>query len=180
MQHEHEYMDVLTPEGKPTGESVLREKIYADLLPHYIAHVMMLTSKGQFVLQRRSKNKSYMPGKLVTTAGGHVKTGETLLQGSIRELSEEVGEKFAEIYKQSVTESSLQVLVYDDPERVGFRKFIAVSEFRCDELPQSQDVNDVEGFERLSIEQIESMPAPQSEFHPEAYYILKEVYKLKI
>lgn len=181
MQHEEELMDVLSLEGKPTGESVLREVIYDKQLPHFIAHVMLLTSSGEFVLQRRSKHKSYMPNTLVSAGSGHVKTGESLREASARELSEEAGGDIAKIYLQQVREESdIAIKKYEGSDRPGFVKFLAVSEVVADTVPESRDLTDVTGFEKWTREAIEALSDVKAEFHPEAYYILKEKYGLDI
>lgn len=183
MGHEKEYMDVLSAEGKPTGESVLREEIYQRGLPHYIVHVMVLTPKGDFILQRRSQTKSYMPGRLVSAGSGHVKTGETLAQAGKRELAEEAGSALAEEYYPDVPAGptpKIQILRYEDPLRIGFIKFLAVSKLITGSLPEVQDPNDIDGFEKYSGAELEALANPVAEFHPETYFILKTVYGVKI
>ncbi len=180
MAHEKEYMDVLTIEGLPTGESVLREVIYDKLLPHHNVHVMFMTKEGDFIFQRRSKTKAYMPGRLVTGGSGHVKTGETLEEASQREITEEAGSKYGELYQNNLGKVKIEILKYEDPEIEGFVKFIGVSELIINDIPEAQDTKDVTGFEKFSKEEVEEMLDVRFEFHPETYFILKEKYKLKI
>ena len=49
--------------------------------------VMIQNSKGEFLIQKRSKQKG---GKFAAT-GGHVKSGQTSVQGMIDEIQEEIG-----------------------------------------------------------------------------------------
>lgn len=53
-------------------------------------HVWVLNSKGELLIQKRSDTRMRNPGKWAFTGGG-VDTGETSLQGAMRELKEELG-----------------------------------------------------------------------------------------
>ena len=70
-----------------TGETIFK----GDEIPEgkYIIVVLVYiqNSKGQFLIQKRSKIKN---GKLATT-GGHAKSGESSVQGIISEVKEEIG-----------------------------------------------------------------------------------------
>ncbi len=179
MSEPEEYIDVLTIEGKYTGKAVSRKEIYAQALPHFITHTMLVKKDGSFIFQRRSKHKPYMPGRLVTAGSGHVQTGESVWQASNRELAEEAGKIYAELFVQQVVEEQIKILRYQDPERAGFIKFLAVCEVTVDDMPSSQDDNDVAGFEAYTHKQLLAMPDPDTEFHPEALFILREVYKIE-
>ena len=48
---------------------------------------MIQNSKGEFLIQKRSKQKD---GKYAAT-GGHVKTGQTSIEGMMDEIQEELG-----------------------------------------------------------------------------------------
>ena len=72
-----------------TGETILK----GDETPkgRYIIVVLvfMQNSKGDFLIQKRSKRKD---GKYATT-GGHPKSGEDSIQGVLTEVEEEIGIK---------------------------------------------------------------------------------------
>jgi ADP-ribose pyrophosphatase YjhB (NUDIX family) len=119
-----------------------------------------------------------MPGRLVTAGSGHVQAGESVWQASQRELAEEAGKDYAELFAQQVAAEQIKILRYQDPERADFIKFLAVSEVTAEHVPASQDDNDVAGFESYTRKQLLAIPDPEKEFHPEALFILREVYKL--
>ena len=60
-------------------------------LLHRAVAVLVLRSSGSVVLQRRSENDLWNPGLWTLSCTGHVKRGESYLQGAARELSEELG-----------------------------------------------------------------------------------------
>lgn len=53
-------------------------------------HVCIMNDKNQFLLQKRSPNKKIYPNMWSQT-GGAVDSGETSLQGALREVKEELG-----------------------------------------------------------------------------------------
>jgi 8-oxo-dGTP pyrophosphatase MutT (NUDIX family) len=182
--HEAEYIRVLDAAGNPDSnfpeDGILRERIYAEQLPHHIVHVMARNEAGEFIFQRRSPNKSYKPNTLVSAGSGHVKAGETLLQAGVRESTEEGGEGFGQHILESADDSRVQILPYEDPERPGFRKFLAVIDVTYDGPLTVTEADDVSGFEKYSTAQILQFKDPVAEFHPETLYILRSIYGLEI
>ncbi|GAB4517444.1 MAG: hypothetical protein Tsb0020_36050 [Haliangiales bacterium] len=84
-----EMIDILDERGGVIS-AARREEIYARRLPHRIVHIMLQRADGKVFLQRRSAQMSYLPGHLCTSAGGHVKAGETPREAALREVSEEL------------------------------------------------------------------------------------------
>jgi isopentenyldiphosphate isomerase len=60
-------------------------------LVHRTAHVVVFSSCGKILLQKRSADKDIQPGKWDTAVGGHLAPGETYLQAARREMHEEIG-----------------------------------------------------------------------------------------
>ena len=54
------------------------------------AHTWIMNSEGKFLMQKRSPNKNTFPNMWSITGGG-VDSGETPLQGALRECKEELG-----------------------------------------------------------------------------------------
>ena len=84
-----EIRDLFDCNRKLTGETIKKD----DPIPQgkYIAVVLCFiqNSKGEFLIQKRSPQKN---GKYGSTSG-HLETGESSIQGMIREIKEELGLK---------------------------------------------------------------------------------------
>lgn len=76
---------------------VPRPQMRALKLPHRSTYIAYLTCDNKFLIEIRTLNKDYAPGKLDACIGGVVAHGESPLEGAKRELLEEVGIKSDEI-----------------------------------------------------------------------------------
>ena len=86
-----EYMDIVNEKNEVIGKTT-KEEIYAKKLSHRIVHVFVINPKTKEVyFQQRAKTVSFLPGYYCTSAGGHVRAGETYAQAAQRELKEELG-----------------------------------------------------------------------------------------
>ena len=66
-------------------------------LVHRVAHVLVVNSRGEILLQKRSPHKDIQPGKWDTSVGGHLDPGEGYEEAARRELREELGIADAEL-----------------------------------------------------------------------------------
>ncbi len=86
-----EKWDVLNENGVPTGR--VAERGNGTLGPgeyHLVVHIWVVSSKGEFLIQRRSREKALMPGEWAATGGSAI-CGETSFCAAQRELLEELG-----------------------------------------------------------------------------------------
>ena len=86
-----ETLDVLDEKGKPIGKVASRSEIHDKGLWHRAAHVYIVNSKNEVLLQCRAAHNMFRPGRWYLTAGGHLLAGETSLETAQREISEELG-----------------------------------------------------------------------------------------
>ena len=88
-----EIWDVLDENGKPTGKTALRgQGVLKSGEYHLVVHIWIISSKGQFLIQRRADDKKLMPGEWAATGGAAV-SGEDSFSAASRELFEELGIK---------------------------------------------------------------------------------------
>jgi len=86
-----ELIDVLTPEGEPTGTRKPKDAIHRDGDWHRASHVWIVAPDGRFLLQRRSLRKTNNPGLWDVSTAGHVSAGESAIDAAGRETFEELG-----------------------------------------------------------------------------------------
>lgn len=91
-----EMVDVLLPSGDPAGRSVLKSEAHRQGLYHRCFHCWIVdpapdAPDGPYLfVQRRALQKDNWPGRLDTTAAGHLSAGESVMDG-LREVEEELG-----------------------------------------------------------------------------------------
>jgi isopentenyldiphosphate isomerase len=88
-----ELINILDKNGKKT--KLIQSKKYSHRIGlwHAVTNVWVYNSKGEILLQKRSKLKGVWPNKLGVSAGGHVSVGEKIEQAAVRETFEEIGIK---------------------------------------------------------------------------------------
>lgn len=89
-----EKIDALDAFGQPTGEVVWKSEAHREGIWHRCFHCWVCgldeANEPYLLVQRRASGKSTWPGRLDTTAAGHLAAGEETLDG-LRELEEELG-----------------------------------------------------------------------------------------
>ncbi len=87
-----EFIDIINKEtGEKTGEVKQKSEVHQKGLWHKTAHVWCVNSKGEILLQHRSKEKKNFPDMWDISVAGHISSGETSREGAIREIKEEIG-----------------------------------------------------------------------------------------
>lgn len=90
-----ELLDILTPDGLPTGTTKPKHEVHRDGDWHRAAHLWIVTRDGRVLLQRRSESKESWPGRWDVSVAGHVNAGESGRDAAVREAFEELGLRFA-------------------------------------------------------------------------------------
>ena len=86
-----ELIDILTPDGKPTGKTALKSEAHKNGWFHATAHIWFFTSDEKILLQKRALTKKVFPGIWDISVAGHIGAGEEVLEGAKREVFEEIG-----------------------------------------------------------------------------------------
>jgi isopentenyl-diphosphate delta-isomerase type 1 len=85
-----EYFDILDESGSLTGKQATREEAHEKGLWHRVAHIWIVNSKGEVLIQKRSPQKDSYPNMWSMSCEGHISAGQEPIQGALRELKEEL------------------------------------------------------------------------------------------
>src|SRR2546426_8711941 len=91
-----EIFDVVNDRDEVTGQKP-RSEIHRLKLKHRAVHVLVVNSKGEVFLQKRSMKKDCFPGTWDSSASGHLDSGESYDACAVRELKEELGLAVAQV-----------------------------------------------------------------------------------
>jgi len=159
-----EIIDVIDEFGKITGKASKTE-IYSKKLSHAIVHVLIYDDRGRMACQIRSKHKSYCPGYISTSVGGHIASGEDPETAGKREMIEEIGKQ-----------GFLNHLFSDWYQGEAIRKILHV--YQCDiEPPFQLNLDEVEKIEWLTHQELKELP--DNKIHPELKFIVNYLENAK-
>jgi len=104
-----EFLDVYNKNGGLIGKETKKEA-HKQGLWHHSVHIWVYNSKGQVLIQKRSKDKDSYPSLWDISAAGHVSAGETIKGAAQREIYEELklkikGPELKDIGKDKVSNS---------------------------------------------------------------------------
>lgn len=86
-----ELLDIWDASGKPTGQVLEKSIAHQKGLFHPTVHVWFYNSTPSLLLQKRGANKETFPNLWDVSVAGHVSSGESILDGALREIKEEIG-----------------------------------------------------------------------------------------
>jgi isopentenyl-diphosphate Delta-isomerase len=84
-------IDVLSPAGVRTGETLPRADIHRLGRPHRAVHLYLFNARNELLLQRRSLRVDHAAGAFSVSVVGHVDAGEYSALTMRREVEEELG-----------------------------------------------------------------------------------------
>ncbi len=90
MDDRAEMLEILDPDGQPSGRQKPRGEIHRDGDWHRAFHLWIVRERRLVLLQRRARSKDLAGGLIDVTVGGHMRPGETL-PDMLREVEEELG-----------------------------------------------------------------------------------------
>jgi isopentenyl-diphosphate delta-isomerase len=152
-----DYIDIVTPDGQPTGLIGLKSEAHAKGWYHNTIHLWLYTPDGKILLQQRSHKKLIFPLLWDVSVAGHIDAGETFIEAALRETYEEIGLRLAadDLKKIGV---KLHESQYDGGKIKDYefhQVFLAQLHYSLDELiPQPEEVEslklvDITEFNKL-------------------------------
>ena len=88
---EKELIDIFDRNWNPTGEILEKNEAERQGKWHRAAHIWIVNPRGELLLQLRGPDKKLYPNMWDISAAGHVRAGESVIEGGIREMREELG-----------------------------------------------------------------------------------------
>lgn len=94
-----EALDILSISESPSSDGkivfikngkILKKMAHIEWAPHMAAHIWIFNSHGEVLIQRRSENKDSYPGLWDISAAWHISSGESMFDGALREMIEEI------------------------------------------------------------------------------------------
>lgn len=166
-----EYLDIYNEKKELTGKTIERHESRDNLLENeyfLFEQAWIINSSGKILLTRRSPTKKY--AGFWEPTSGHVKTGESSLDGIKRELKEEIGVEVTDneltqitsfIDKKSIKEVWIvkkdilvENLKFADDE-VSDAKYVTIEEFK-EMLKNNETFNNLRYFIELYEKHIDS------------------------
>jgi isopentenyldiphosphate isomerase len=157
-----EYLDILDENGNKTGEIKDYFTVHKTGLIHKVAHVYILNSKGELLLQQRNHDRVAFPNYWDISSAGHVSSGQTSVEAAQKETFEELGLSIPlEAFKYF--HSGEEHLVLDDGKYIN-NEFQDAFVVRLDALNSEIkiDPSEVAGTKWVSIEDFKKMIADTS------------------
>ena len=84
-------IDIFDENNNPIGKIKEKTKAHEDGDFHRTAHVWIINDKQELLIQKRSATKKSHPNCWDISGAGHIRSGESIIDGAIRELREELG-----------------------------------------------------------------------------------------
>lgn len=159
-----EYFDILNKDGSKSGEIALKDAPLEEGQYDLGVHAYIHNSKGEFLIQKRSLTKVFLPGGWDIHMG-HVMAGETSKVAIIREIHEELGIEVDDvIFLKRITWEKYQHFI----DIYVVNKDIDINSLTL----QESEVDDVKYISKNEIiELIRSM-----DYRPEEYRDIVEAY----
>ncbi len=142
--------------------STTREKMRRERLIHRATYILIVNSKGEILIQKRSKTKDIYPGLWEIAAGGVVNDAETYAEAAVREVEEETGIKGANLKEH------FDFYFEDDTNRVWGKVFSCKFDGKI--ISQKEEVEEIkfvtlnELFTKFNLKN----------FTPDSIYLLKK------
>ncbi len=139
-----ELLEIVEASGRVIGRAERKELHSNPSLIHKVSHVVVVSSDGRVLLQKRSMSKDIQPGRWDTSVGGHVLPGESFEACASRESEEELGLCEAEL------KPFYDYLWRSSRETELVRTFLARSDGPFEFLPD--EIDEVRFYARAEIE----------------------------
>lgn len=143
---------VVDEQDRPIG-SANKQEIWEKGLLHRVVRIMIENTKGEILLQKRSKTKVPFPDCWDNSVAGHVDEGEDYDTAARREIKEEIGMtgldfKVIGTYRANEIHDGKQM-----------NRFAKVYKSTLNELPKKMEAGEIAGFEWWTLDKVKDLVA---------------------
>lgn len=177
-----EYIDIFDENNNPIGEVKEKTQAHEDGNFHRTAHIWIMNDDNELLLQKRSEKKKSHPNCWDISGAGHIMARESVIDGAIRELKEELGIE--------VNEKELQYIVTikstKNPKNMEFQYVYLL---KCNKqveeyIFEDNEVSEVkyiyyEELEKMVEERVEGLLIHEEEYKDLFKYIRNQNIKIK-
>lgn len=177
-----EYIDIFDENNNPIGEVKEKTQAHEEGNFHRTAHIWIMNDKKELLLQKRSATKKSHPNCWDISGAGHIRAGESVIEGAIRELKEELGVE--------ATEKDLKyIATIKSTKNPKNMEFGYVYLLRCnkkieDYIFEDKEVSEVkyvyyEELEKMVEDKVEGLLIHEEEYKYLFKYIRKQNIKIR-
>lgn len=161
-----------------TSEKTTMNEAHKKGLWHRSAHIWIYNSKGEMLLQKRSKNSFLYPSMWDSAAAGHVDFGEDPEKTAIREVKEEldlsINKEDLHFYKMKIASNKYKGLVNNEFNYVYLLKY----DVKLEDLHmQKEEVDEIGFFSTDFIEK--DLRENKEKYVPHGEYWFKIIEEIK-
>lgn len=142
----HELIDIIDEEGNLTGNIVSKEDIHKFGYWHNTAHIWIIDNYNNILIQKRHSSRSTFPDLWDISVAGHISSKETIRQGAIREVKEELNlnANEADLIPLFVQKNSSAFLNNTYINNEFFNVFLIKKDIKIENLKiQSEEVSEI-------------------------------------
>lgn len=168
-----EYLDICDSEGNLTGETATKKEAHDKGLWHKTAHIWIVNSKNEVLIQRRSPLIDNHPNEWDISAVGHISAGEDSITSALRETQEELGlqiepNDFIQIGELKQMSSRVGYINNEISPVYVIRKDLDISQIKL----QEEEVAEVKFITVLELKNLVDNQDPTFVPHAEEYKLL--------
>ena len=176
-----EFIDILTPEGKPTGKTALKSEAHKNGWFHATVHIWLFTANEKILLQKRALTKKVFPGLWDISVAGHVSAGEDIIAAAKREVFEEIG---LQLQEKDFIKIGTRIHQVSHPNGIQDNEhhhvFIAELKVPFEQLTiQKEEVADIKLFDLSILKETKNLEnVLLSRFHDYYCIVYDKIYSL--
>ena len=173
-----EYIDIYDENNNIKIGVKEKEQAHKDGNFHRTAHIWIINDKNELLIQKRSATKKDHPNYWDVSGAGHVRTGESVIQGAIRELNEELG--------LEANGQDLHYIATVKSDKISNKEFQYVYLLKCNKKVDEYIFNDgevsevkyvpYEEFEKMANEKVNGLVKHEEEYK----YLFNYIRSFKI